>query len=172
MCITFILSFLFFSSLSFIHTLLQDPLTRPQKQQMTSLITTPTPTLPALPVDVLIDIALALPCREFGRLLQTNRYIHMTLDTHWVWHQRFVIRMGQALLAGKLKQVAEEGSSSGNVAPTPTPKVGELPGEVPSCNLRETSSATKEQLIEWYRQYGMRPCCHSLYTGSNERRCR
>ncbi|KAG0287225.1 hypothetical protein BGZ96_008823 [Linnemannia gamsii] len=110
-------------------------------------------TIQGIRADVLIDIALALPCREFGRLLQTNRYIHQTLDTHWVWHQRFVIRIGQTLLAAKLKQSAEEGNSSGNVLPTPTPKNGEIPGEAPSCDLGETSSATKQQLIDWYRHY-------------------
>ncbi|KAF9152028.1 hypothetical protein BG015_005882 [Linnemannia schmuckeri] len=96
----------------------------------------------------------ALPCREFGRLLQTNRYIHQTLDTHWVWHQRFVIRLGQALLAAKLKQSVEnDSSSSSNVAPTPTPVGGEGLEEVPRSNLRMTSSATKQQLIDWYRHY-------------------
>lgn len=113
------------------------------------------PTLCTLPVDVLIDIALALPCREFGRLLQTNRYIHHTLDTHWVWHQRFVIRLGQALLAAKLKQVQDDASASSlNVAPTPTAVDSVIPDEVPKSNLSMTSSATKQQLIDWYRHYG------------------
>ncbi|KAF8940231.1 hypothetical protein BGZ47_007820 [Haplosporangium gracile] len=122
---------------------------------MTSLASSsPPPTLCTLPVDVLIDIALALPCREFGRLLQTNRYIHQTLDTHWVWHRRFVIRLGQSLLAAKLKQSVENASSSSsNVPPTPTPVDGESLEEVPSINLRMTSSATKQQLIAWYRHY-------------------
>ncbi|KAG9062388.1 hypothetical protein KI688_005303 [Linnemannia hyalina] len=114
----------------------------------------PPPTLCSLPVDVLIDIALALPCREFGRLLQTNRYIHQTLDTHWVWHQRFVIRLGQALLAAKLKQVQEDATASSlKVEPTPKTVDGEIPDEAPKSNLSLTSSATKQQLMDWYRQY-------------------
>ncbi|KAF9135997.1 hypothetical protein BGW39_009049 [Mortierella sp. 14UC] len=103
------------------------------------------PSFCSLPVDVLNAIALALPCREFGRLLQTNRHIHDTLDTHWIWHQRFVARMGQGFLAAKLKQVEED-------APAPTTMMvdGEEEEEV---DLRKTSAASKEQLIEWYRGY-------------------
>ncbi|KAH7044301.1 hypothetical protein BKA57DRAFT_102626 [Linnemannia elongata] len=114
----------------------------------------PPPTLCTLPVDVLIEIALALPSREFGRLLQTNRYIHQTLDTHWVWHRWFVIRLGQGLLAAKLKQFQEDASASSlNVAPTPKAVEGQIPDEVPKSNLSMTSSATKQQLIDWYRHY-------------------
>ncbi|KAF9912058.1 hypothetical protein EC991_001004 [Linnemannia zychae] len=100
------------------------------------------PSLCNLPVDVLSAIAMALQCREFGRLLQTNRYIHDTLDTHWIWHQRFIVRMGQGFLAAKLKQF-EEG------APAPTTMT--VDGEEEGVNLRKTCSASKEQLIEWYR---------------------
>ncbi|KAG0272520.1 hypothetical protein BGZ95_011730 [Linnemannia exigua] len=103
----------------------------------------PPASLCTLPVDVLNAIALVLPCREFGRLLQTNRYIHDTLDTHWIWHQRFVARMGQGFLTAKLKQVEED-------APAPT-TVAE--SETECVYLNKTSAASKEQLIEWYRQY-------------------
>ncbi|KAK3841491.1 MAG: hypothetical protein J3R72DRAFT_444978 [Linnemannia gamsii] len=112
----------------------------PNKQGMS-----PPPSLCTVPVDVLNAIALVLPCREFGRLLQTNRYIHDTLDTHWIWHQRFVARMGQDFLAAKLKQVEED-------APTPAPfTVAE--SEDKCAHLGKTSAASKEHLIEWYRQY-------------------
>ncbi|KAF8953727.1 hypothetical protein BGZ52_004560 [Haplosporangium bisporale] len=51
-----------------------------------------------MPPDVLMHIALALPCREFARMLQTSRYIHDTINTHWIWHQRFTTRFGQTVL--------------------------------------------------------------------------
>ncbi|KAF9146237.1 hypothetical protein BG015_011653 [Linnemannia schmuckeri] len=55
-----------------------------------------------LPAEVLIHIGLALPCREFGRFLQTSRTIHSCLDSHYVWHRRFTTRFGQAILEDKL----------------------------------------------------------------------
>ncbi|KAF9185475.1 hypothetical protein BGZ51_002648 [Haplosporangium sp. Z 767] len=56
-----------------------------------------------LPIEVLMYIGLVLPCREFGRLLQTNRYIHDILNTHYIWHQRFTARFGQQILESKLR---------------------------------------------------------------------
>ncbi|KAG0342462.1 hypothetical protein BG000_004482 [Podila horticola] len=51
-----------------------------------------------MPPEVLMHIALALPCREFARMLQTSRFIHDTIDTHWIWHKRFTTRFGQTIL--------------------------------------------------------------------------
>ncbi|KAF9412067.1 hypothetical protein BGZ94_001157, partial [Podila epigama] len=51
-----------------------------------------------MPPEVLMHLAYVLPCREFGRLLQTSRYIHDTIDTHWIWHRRFTARFGQTIL--------------------------------------------------------------------------
>ena len=51
-----------------------------------------------MPPEVLMHIALALPCREFARMLQTSRYIHDTINTHWIWHMRFTTRFGQTIL--------------------------------------------------------------------------
>ncbi|KAG0265659.1 hypothetical protein BG011_004258 [Mortierella polycephala] len=56
-----------------------------------------------LPIEVLMYIGLLLPCREFGRLLQTNHYIHDVLNTHYIWHQRFTSRFGQQILETKLR---------------------------------------------------------------------
>jgi len=55
--------------------------------------------------------------------------------------------MGQVLLAAKLKQVEEDAPES---APAPM-TVAESENE--RVYLRKTSAASKEQLIEWYRQY-------------------
>ncbi|KAG0038374.1 hypothetical protein BGZ82_000332 [Podila clonocystis] len=51
-----------------------------------------------MPPEVLMHIALALPCREFARMLQTSRLIHDTINTHWIWHKRFTTRFGQTIL--------------------------------------------------------------------------
>ncbi|KAF9923670.1 hypothetical protein FBU30_006258 [Linnemannia zychae] len=102
------------------------------------------PTLCTLPQETLTAIGLALRCREFGRFLQTSRHVHDTLDTHWIWHQRFVNRFGQTFLKVKLKQIEQN-------APTVL-SISEEEAQS-NTNLSQTSEATKEQLIEWYRQY-------------------
>ncbi|KAF9307372.1 hypothetical protein BGZ74_005812 [Mortierella antarctica] len=60
--------------------------------------TPPQKSLCEMPPEVLMHIALALPCREFARMLQTSRYIHDTINTHWIWHKRFTTRFGQTIL--------------------------------------------------------------------------
>ncbi|KAF9136303.1 hypothetical protein BGW39_000019 [Mortierella sp. 14UC] len=59
-------------------------------------------TLGDMPAEILIQIGLALPCREFGRFLQANRTIHSCFDSQYVWHLRFTTRFGQTILEDKL----------------------------------------------------------------------
>ena len=124
-------------------------------------------TLSTLPVDVLIQVALVLPCREFGRLLQTNRYMHDTLDTWWVWCQRSADRLGRGFLLEKLKQanlhspadmISTVDSTTGThttspLSPNARQDNAEEPEGLHDSNLSRTSVASKEQLIEWYRLY-------------------
>lgn len=84
-----------------------------------------------------------------------------------------MIRLGQALLAAKLKQVQENATAASlNVAPTPSAVDGKIPDEEPKSNLSMTSSATKQQLIDWYRHYGMYPllfqCSGVAFLGQRE----
>ncbi|KAG0046277.1 hypothetical protein BGZ83_008535 [Gryganskiella cystojenkinii] len=58
-----------------------------------------------LPVEVLMQVSLELSCVDFSRFLQTNRALHNALNTHYIWHQRFLIRFGQPLLTTKLREL-------------------------------------------------------------------
>ncbi|KAG0221796.1 hypothetical protein BGX31_009559 [Mortierella sp. GBA43] len=58
-----------------------------------------------MPTEVLMAIALALPCKEFARFLQTCRTVHNTVNSHYVWHQRFTTRFGQLILQERLKEL-------------------------------------------------------------------
>ncbi|KAI8605012.1 hypothetical protein EDD21DRAFT_175245 [Dissophora ornata] len=87
-----------------------------------------------MPVEVLMEISLQLPCRAFARFLQTNRYIHDTINTHYIWHRRFTIRFGQTILKSKLNLLLPKGSSAGpntgtssSRASTEPPSPGSLP---------------------------------------------
>ncbi|KAG0197910.1 hypothetical protein BGX28_008590 [Mortierella sp. GBA30] len=73
-----------------------------------------------MPVEVLMQIGLALPCREFSRFLQTNRQIHDSLDTHYIWHQRFTTRFGQTILHSRLRPSAPEGEHSSPQSSAPS----------------------------------------------------
>ncbi|KAG0075059.1 hypothetical protein BGZ90_010240 [Linnemannia elongata] len=80
-----------------------------------------------LPAEVLIHIGLALPCREFGRFLQTNKTIHSCLNSQYVWHLRFTTRFGQTILENKLNPSLPNNSDSGRLAPPLTPSSPRLP---------------------------------------------
>ncbi|KAF9960317.1 hypothetical protein BGZ70_008640 [Mortierella alpina] len=97
-------------------------------------------TLCEMPEEVLMHIGLALPCREFGRFLQTNRQIHDCLDTHYVWHQRFTTRFGQPILQSRLRpafQTSDHSSSPQSSAP-PSPR---FPTNTSQDNLSSNNSA-------------------------------
>ncbi|KAF9952893.1 hypothetical protein BGZ72_005852 [Mortierella alpina] len=97
-------------------------------------------TLCEMPEEVLMHIALALPCREFGRFLQTNRQIHDCLDTHYVWHQRFTTRFGQPILQSRLRpafQTSDHSSSPRSSSP-PSPR---FPTNTSQNNLSSSNSA-------------------------------
>ncbi|KAF8926910.1 hypothetical protein BGZ47_002466 [Haplosporangium gracile] len=79
-----------------------------------------------MPAEILIHIGLALPCREFGRFLQTSRTIHSCLDSHYVWHRRFTIRFGQAILEDKLNPSLTNNDPS-RMSPPLTPSSPRLP---------------------------------------------
>ncbi|KAF9544255.1 hypothetical protein EC957_012301 [Mortierella hygrophila] len=80
-----------------------------------------------LPAEVLIHIGLALPCREFGRFLQTNKTIHSCLDSHYVWHLRFTTRFGQTILEDKLNPSLPNNSDFARLSPPPIPSSPRLP---------------------------------------------
>ncbi|KAF9985380.1 hypothetical protein BGZ75_003052 [Mortierella antarctica] len=97
-------------------------------------------TLCEMPEEVLMHIGLALPCREFGRFLQTNRQIHDCLDTHYVWHQRFTTRFGQPILQSRLRpafQTSDHSSSPQSSSP-PSPR---FPPNTSQGNLSSSNSA-------------------------------
>ncbi|KAF9932188.1 hypothetical protein FBU30_008743 [Linnemannia zychae] len=72
-----------------------------------------------MPEEVLIQIGLALSCREFGRFIQTNKAIHTCLDSQYVWHVRFTTRFGQRILEEKLDSSRSKDSS--RMSPPLTP---------------------------------------------------
>ncbi|KAG0278077.1 hypothetical protein BGZ95_004782 [Linnemannia exigua] len=77
-------------------------------------------TLGDMPAETLIHIGLTLPCREFGRFLQTNRTIHSCLNSHYVWHQRFTTRFGQTVLEDKLN--SPNSNNPSKLSPPLTPR--------------------------------------------------
>ncbi|KAF9170623.1 hypothetical protein BGX20_008716 [Mortierella sp. AD010] len=74
-----------------------------------------------MPVEVLTQIALKLPCKEFGRFLQVNRSIHDIANSHYIWHQRFATRFGQSILKSKLEDAKTKPASSPPSRP-PSPR--------------------------------------------------
>ncbi|KAK3805879.1 MAG: hypothetical protein J3Q66DRAFT_359901 [Benniella sp.] len=94
--------------------------TPPQDTVGTSASSPPKKTLTSMPTEVLMAIALALPCKDFASVLQTCRTIHSVLNTHYIWHQRFITRFGQTALLQQLNSsnkdeaaAASSASSSG-----------------------------------------------------------
>jgi hypothetical protein len=104
--------------------------------------TPPKDQLHHIPLDILIQIALFLPCPSFAALLQTSRYIHYNLDTRWVWHQRFVLRLGRGLLIYLLNP---RDYRTRELLSTKDGKKGEM--------VKDTSVVVKEKLVEWYWMY-------------------
>ncbi|KAK3841492.1 MAG: hypothetical protein J3R72DRAFT_444981 [Linnemannia gamsii] len=95
--------------------------------------------LEKIPVDILLYIALLLPsCHDFAYLLQTCHYIYDSLDTHWVWHQRFLLRHGRGLLKALL-----------NPRDVYTNQL--LGGKTEEDE--ETSGCSKEDLNKWYCKF-------------------
>lgn len=94
--------------------------------------------LQEIPLDILIQIALLLPCPTFASLLQTCQYVYYNLDTRWVWHQRFVLRLGRGLLIYLLNPRNYRTRELVNKG------VGEV---------KDTSVVPKEKLVEWYWMY-------------------
>ncbi|KAG0376934.1 hypothetical protein BGX24_006976 [Mortierella sp. AD032] len=90
-------------------------------------------TLGDMPAEVLIQIGLALPCREFGRFLQTSRTIHSCLNSHYVWHLRFTTRFGQTILEDKLNS-----NSPSKLSPPLTPSSPRGPSGNHSANTSPT----------------------------------
>lgn len=80
-----------------------------------------------LPAEVLIHIGLALPCREFGRFLQTNKTIHSCLDSKYVWHLRFATRFGQTILEDKLNTSLPNNSDTVRLSLPLTPSSPRFP---------------------------------------------
>ncbi|KAG0004047.1 hypothetical protein BGZ80_008730 [Entomortierella chlamydospora] len=74
-----------------------------------------------MPVEVLTQIALKLPCKEFGRFLQVNRSIHDIANSHYIWHQRFATRFGQSILKSKLEDAKTKPASNTPSRP-PSPR--------------------------------------------------
>jgi hypothetical protein len=95
-----------------------------------------------MPAEVLIQIGLALPCRDFGRFLQTNRTIHSYLDSHYVWHQRFITRFGQTILEDKLNPPLPNKDPS-KLTPPSTP----LTPRFPSTNSQTFHSSSNNSSI-------------------------
>ncbi|KAF9437163.1 hypothetical protein BGZ76_001773 [Entomortierella beljakovae] len=96
------------------------PITSSQPPQEDSLIMTKKSiSLTDLPSEVLMQIALILPCNDFARLLQTSRSIHIIVNSHYVWHQRFIARFGQNILSDLLL-VKKSPKNISNPLPRPT----------------------------------------------------
>jgi len=116
-------AFSFFSHSSFTHTHTHtddmENTTPPQDTVGASASSPPKRTLTSMPTEVLMAIALALPCKDFASVLQTCRTIHGVLNTHYIWHQRFITRFGQTALLQQLNSsnkddaAAASASSSG-----------------------------------------------------------
>ncbi|OAQ35745.1 hypothetical protein K457DRAFT_132435 [Linnemannia elongata AG-77] len=94
--------------------------------------------LEEIPLDILIQIALFLPCPAFASLLQTCRYVYYNLDTRWVWHQRFVLQLGRGLLIYLLNPRDYRTRELVNKG------VGEM---------KDTSVVAKKKIVEWYWMY-------------------
>ena len=73
-----------------------------------------------LPIEILMELALCLECRDFSQFIQTCRSIHDSLDTHYIWHRRFLIRFGQPFLTSKLREhkLVPESSPSSPISPS------------------------------------------------------
>ncbi|KAF9358615.1 hypothetical protein BGX26_001307 [Mortierella sp. AD094] len=74
-----------------------------------------------MPVEVLMQIALQLPCKEFARFLQANRAIYDVVNSHYIWHQRFAARFGQTILKSKLENAKTKPASNTSSRP-PSPR--------------------------------------------------
>ncbi|KAI9240847.1 MAG: hypothetical protein BYD32DRAFT_407196, partial [Podila humilis] len=136
-----------------------------------------------MPPDVLMHIALALPCREFARMLQTSRYIHDTINTHWIWHQRFTTRFGQTVLEPLVYSRTptpppldnstltgdEHVPSPSSIPSSPTtenPHIHTEGGQASEAmkpavkgrhrkvDLRKTTEVSKDDLVALYEKYG------------------
>ncbi|KAI1319159.1 hypothetical protein EDD11_004802 [Mortierella claussenii] len=81
----------------------------PSASEDHAIITTPATTsksLADMPAEVLMYIAVLLPYSDFARFLQTNSAIHSLLDSHYIWHRRFIRRFGQDLLEQRLGSIS------------------------------------------------------------------
>ncbi|KAF9085891.1 hypothetical protein BGX23_009315 [Mortierella sp. AD031] len=106
-------------------------------------------TLADLPAEVLMQIGLALPCREFSRFLQTNRTIHTCLDSHYVWHQRFTTRFGQIILEDKLNPLLPDDQ---RLSPPLTPLSPRFPPNNQSFHSSASNSAHSSPTLQQQQQ--------------------
>ncbi|KAF9948742.1 hypothetical protein BGZ65_007865, partial [Modicella reniformis] len=105
-----------------------------------------------MPDEVLIAIALTLPCKEYARFLQTSRSMHIILNSHYVWHQRFITRFGQIILQERLNSLKTNntdttgaGAGGSASASSPSSKASTAPSSPRSqsdSNLRTNSSGS------------------------------
>ncbi|KAF9104734.1 hypothetical protein BGX27_009972 [Mortierella sp. AM989] len=72
-----------------------------------------------MPAEVLMQVALSLPCKEFTRFLQTNHTIYDIVNSHYIWHQRFVARFGQSILGSKLENAKNKDTAPPSRPPSP-----------------------------------------------------
>lgn len=112
-----------------------------------------------LPAEVLIHIGLALPCREFGRFLQTNKAIRSCLDSHYVWHLRFTTRFGQTILEDKLNPSLPNNSDSTKLSLPLTPSSPRFPSpnsqtfHSSSSNSSNNNSANTSPILQQQLQF-------------------
>ncbi|KAF9346589.1 hypothetical protein BGX26_001883 [Mortierella sp. AD094] len=69
-----------------------------------------------LPTEIISQIALELPCREFSRFIQTSKFLYESLNQQWAWHQRFVRRFGSQCLLKDIQEPSQDSSSTCNIS--------------------------------------------------------